>query len=138
MSLNSQMSDPLENWHHVAEEGELAFSKRSEGENVNSNDTHFYALRTPYETGRVNIPDDLISDMRSAGFTLTAFVDHNHPFYDHAYSMYGVAKSTVSVSRIETLEERGYEVEIKDDYAPFKFHPRPTDGQMVVRRAEEC
>lgn len=122
--------------------GEQHFFKRTEPGTTSDwrsleradDDRHpVYAVTADSSVKRDDLPGKFVEET-SIAFNM--FVDHGHPFYEHAEDMVAI-KSNRLGKLTKYLELQGYDYDVRE-YTGFFFTPRETIGEVRIHDVEHA
>ena len=100
---------------------------------MNDDDDEYVALFSWDNVRREGLPDEIVTAFDShLEPSLHRFTDRANPFYSHREHLYAVKREMLQPV-MDILESKGYEYEVKLGQAQFKFIPRPTVGEIIVK-----
>jgi len=102
-------------------------------EQIHEDDFNFVAVYSWHDVTQSGFPDEIEKACNGpTSHLLHEFVDRSNPFYEPRTSMYAVRRRNVQ-QLTEMLESKGYEYAVKLEQSQFKFIPRPTVGEIIVK-----
>jgi len=108
-------------------------SGRNRTGSMDEYDDEFVAVFSWDDVRREALPDE-ISDMlgNSSSLCLHNFVDRSNPFYSARTHINAIRRNQVGLAT-EIIESQGYNYDVKLEQSQFKFVPRPTVGEIIVK-----
>lgn len=136
--MSSKSTENNKEWSsEPADLGETVNRRHRKGAasmNNHSDEHRFVAVYSSMSAERGDLPSEVLEYLnKRGGVSSYNFVDKANPFYKHDTSMIAIREQEAETAT-NAIRDMGYNVEYRDDKSQFKFTPRPTVGEIVIKR----